>query len=338
MPFTHKANHYTNINMNGRLYDPLLGRMLSPDPNIQDPANSQNFNRYSYALNNPMVYTDPSGYYIGGGSNSYFIDGQEVSDREFNAYMHGLYGSDSYSIEGYGDVYDKYIFNLLDVERKIALLQFLKDNENYKPWVWKDKPHGSKIEIEPATFTWYGESYTYGKGATSYVSFTDNSQTTDYENETFNANTYMHQEASSDFGYHEANSGENENHEFEQKITMATSPFALIGEAAKMTYNEMSKADQLLKTSKYLKYIGNIKYVGIAGELVNTGKSIIDFRNSPTWGNAARVNNAVGTMCLNRIPYGGPIISIIWGAIDVSGGFNDVYNYLDEQQKLYNKK
>jgi len=39
------------INMNGRLYDPLLGRFLSPDNYVQMPDFSQNFNRYSYALN-----------------------------------------------------------------------------------------------------------------------------------------------------------------------------------------------------------------------------------------------------------------------------------------------
>jgi len=49
------------INMNGRMYDPLLGRMLSPDNYVQAPDNSQSFNRYSYCLNNPLVYTDPSG-------------------------------------------------------------------------------------------------------------------------------------------------------------------------------------------------------------------------------------------------------------------------------------
>ena len=50
------------INMNGRLYDPYLQRFLSPDPFIQAPGNAQNFNRYSYCLNNPLMYTDPSGY------------------------------------------------------------------------------------------------------------------------------------------------------------------------------------------------------------------------------------------------------------------------------------
>jgi len=47
--------------MNGRLYDPLIGRFLSPDPYMLDPFFSQDYNRYSYARNNPFIYTDPSG-------------------------------------------------------------------------------------------------------------------------------------------------------------------------------------------------------------------------------------------------------------------------------------
>jgi len=48
-------------NMNGRLYDPVVGRFLSPDPYIADPSFSQSYNRYAYALNNPLKYNDPSG-------------------------------------------------------------------------------------------------------------------------------------------------------------------------------------------------------------------------------------------------------------------------------------
>ena len=49
------------IDMNGRIYDPVLGRFLSPDPYIQAPDFTQNYNRYAYCLNNPFKYTDPSG-------------------------------------------------------------------------------------------------------------------------------------------------------------------------------------------------------------------------------------------------------------------------------------
>ena len=49
------------IHMNGRLYDPALHRFLMPDNYIQDPFNTQNFNRYGYCLNNPLVYVDENG-------------------------------------------------------------------------------------------------------------------------------------------------------------------------------------------------------------------------------------------------------------------------------------
>src|SRR5690606_3505529 len=49
------------INMNARLYDPKLHRFLAPDNFIQDPSNSQNYNRYGYVWNNPLRYNDPSG-------------------------------------------------------------------------------------------------------------------------------------------------------------------------------------------------------------------------------------------------------------------------------------
>ena len=52
-------------NANARLYDPVTGRFLAPDPLIQDPTSTQNFNRYSYCLNNPLKYTDESGEIIG---------------------------------------------------------------------------------------------------------------------------------------------------------------------------------------------------------------------------------------------------------------------------------
>jgi|GEM_PF-1505479 len=52
---------FSLINMNGRVYDPITARMLSADEDVEDPGNTQNYNRYSYCLNNPLKYTDPSG-------------------------------------------------------------------------------------------------------------------------------------------------------------------------------------------------------------------------------------------------------------------------------------
>lgn len=52
------------VHMQGRVYDPTIGRFLSPDFFVQDPYSSQNYNRYSYVLNNPLSYTDPDGELI----------------------------------------------------------------------------------------------------------------------------------------------------------------------------------------------------------------------------------------------------------------------------------
>lgn len=49
------------INMNARLYDPKLHRFIQADEFMQDPNNTQYQNRYTYALNNPLRYTDPDG-------------------------------------------------------------------------------------------------------------------------------------------------------------------------------------------------------------------------------------------------------------------------------------
>ena len=54
------------INMNGRMYDPVIGRFISPDPVLQFPNNTQGLNPYSYALNNPLRFVDPSGYSLVG--------------------------------------------------------------------------------------------------------------------------------------------------------------------------------------------------------------------------------------------------------------------------------
>jgi RHS repeat-associated protein len=56
------------VHMNGRVYDNEIGRFLSADPFIQFPLSTQGFNRYSYVGNNPLSYTDPSGFEINKGA------------------------------------------------------------------------------------------------------------------------------------------------------------------------------------------------------------------------------------------------------------------------------
>ncbi|MFS8071395.1 MAG: RHS repeat-associated core domain-containing protein, partial [Byssovorax sp.] len=50
------------VNMKGRVYDPKVGRFLTTDPIVSHPGFGQSWNPYSYVLNNPLAFTDPSGF------------------------------------------------------------------------------------------------------------------------------------------------------------------------------------------------------------------------------------------------------------------------------------
>ncbi len=95
------------INMNGRMYDPVIGRVLSPDKFVQAAGYTQNYNRYSYCMNNPLKYTDPSGWYmdIGRGINTVF-ESHEVSFYTYGIGSPGNYyaGRGGGGGTGYGNV------------------------------------------------------------------------------------------------------------------------------------------------------------------------------------------------------------------------------------------
>ena len=50
------------VHMNGRVYDPLIGRFMSADPMVEAPLNLKSYNRYAYIWNNPLSAADPSGF------------------------------------------------------------------------------------------------------------------------------------------------------------------------------------------------------------------------------------------------------------------------------------
>ena len=85
------------INMNGRIYDPLMSMMLSPDNNIQMPQALQNFNRYSYCLNNPLRYNDPTGEWVEslvfgvvGGCSNVVMNAKNIDSFKEGALLFGV--------------------------------------------------------------------------------------------------------------------------------------------------------------------------------------------------------------------------------------------------------
>src|SRR5207237_8890913 len=63
------------IHMNGRLYDPRIGRFVSADPTTPTGQTGNYWNRYSYVLNNPLGYVDPSGYSPARDTDTDWVDG-----------------------------------------------------------------------------------------------------------------------------------------------------------------------------------------------------------------------------------------------------------------------
>lgn len=51
-------------NYDARLYDPVIGRFVSPDSIVPDWYDPQSLNRFAYAFNNPLNYIDPSGHEV----------------------------------------------------------------------------------------------------------------------------------------------------------------------------------------------------------------------------------------------------------------------------------
>jgi len=82
MPFGHERLHtglvasnykYTDqeldpetglYNYGARLFDPIMGRFITPDTIVPDPYDPQTLNRYSYCRNNPLIYVDPTGQFF----------------------------------------------------------------------------------------------------------------------------------------------------------------------------------------------------------------------------------------------------------------------------------
>jgi RHS repeat-associated protein len=83
------------IHMNGRVFDPLIGRFMSVDPFIQAPFELQSHNRYAYVMNNPLAFTDPSGYTcsfgIGGSLSDCVSDAGSSISR---VWQRDIYGSE----------------------------------------------------------------------------------------------------------------------------------------------------------------------------------------------------------------------------------------------------
>ncbi|NJL26803.1 MAG: RHS repeat-associated core domain-containing protein [Thermoanaerobaculia bacterium] len=97
--------------MHARYCSPTLGRFLSFDPIGGNPRAPQSWNRYSYALNSPINYTDPEGLFAQLFLDLYFVvfDEITVTASSYSSLLGYFYRLGYYFSEGvrpsiYGDL------------------------------------------------------------------------------------------------------------------------------------------------------------------------------------------------------------------------------------------
>jgi len=134
------------IDMNGRVYDPVIGRFLSPDPVIQAPDFTQNFNSYSYCYNNPLKYTDPTGNNVYGKAGYINTDFGTIGHSSFEVFVNGI------NMDQYNDILERRFIDSIEggddnsnEEEREAQQGDLTFNYLTGKWVYADGPDKGKV-------------------------------------------------------------------------------------------------------------------------------------------------------------------------------------------------
>lgn len=124
------------INMNARLYDSKLHQFLSCDNFVQDPTNTQNYNRYGYVLNNPLKYNDPTGNEYDAFKN-WANQNFESSMAKLNSTLGRI---QSLSISGVSSTsyFDMGIFDPPSGNGTTGEIQFGTGEDKDKEYIWED--------------------------------------------------------------------------------------------------------------------------------------------------------------------------------------------------------
>jgi RHS repeat-associated protein len=320
------------INMNGRVYDPYLARFLSPDPFIAEPHNAQNYNRYSYALNNPLRYTDPSGYY-----HHYWDNNDRVR-------LH---------IEGSSGAY-----GINDWSRHMRTGGLGPGSGNH----WSDQFRSEWGNFMLGNQSSYDRMY--GRGAYTFMAgyYTGDNNLYTWNSVAWNSH------AGNEVDREIVNNGVNVYYSgawvranpFTGPTLGSSIPFSGRVEGGNSFLNSLNDfntcfgaglfgADRTLSATRIGRNIGFglaytpfarvtnfVKPLGYGTSFVGFGIGIARFTMSDySWGDYGQLGVSFLSSGLSLGTVTAPF-GIALGAVDMFGGFNSFYNYLDEQEQFYN--
>ncbi len=297
------------INMNGRMYDPVIARFLNVDPVVQDPGNSQDFNSYSYCINNPLGYSDFNGYVRSP------VLASTITDPDAIAAFLSSYLSSGGNLRYAESATAGWDVKKMWYDDETGILDFWVYGPGGDDSVWGDSDNGTvpvqgvvisaiKItvhisQIQAYSNLIYQRPIDLASGGGDLIN--------SLGNYTGAANNSAYGIVLASNLYKESTRG----------LTTTTSTIAREVQAAKV----LSK---IATVTKWTGYLGNT--ISIAANTVNVF-------NDPTAANYARVavnGFAVGLNLVNLIVPGlGTGLSLIVSTVDGIGGFNWLYNRLE---------
>jgi hypothetical protein len=315
-----------------------LSRFLSPDPFVQTPTHSQSYNRYSYCLNNPLKYTDPSGYkqkpffewemnYFNSGASLVFSR-PDIGSLYLSGSMGYTYVGNNEYIDkasgetvGYETVFNNYILPAQNKESgnsestDIVNLYFPRQTpvltNKYIPGAIKWNVDGSTWYV--FGFTTIYTSRTYEVGAPlgqggGYSVWQNAAEKSGYASSTLGG---LGNIVYSEYKGVERWVGKNGNYYNSSKVRMngGYARSAQLAKSASMTY----------------------KIAGHSMTALSVGFTAVDFAYSDkSGGDYAKLVSAGIGVGLCFIPVIGPGLSIIYGIADSAGAFDGIYDYFDQ--------
>jgi len=347
------------INMNGRVYDPFLARFLSPDPFVQAPGYSQNYNRYSYAWNNPLRFVDPSGFInqypdegvvrrhmdggsapnwypfasggrYGPGSNNHWSDQYRSESGNFMLMNQSSF-INRYGIASYYMNMARVTGNLTTLTNPNLIAAFLPAATSTSRRLWGDRAGGFFFEYDPISKNFFVP------GTNTIIDIVK-----EYSN-------YLSGKSVSG---RVATSGRVDGSGEDKTYGSVMEGDIYQAGAAVNALVNISSTDAWTKSVKYVEIVSSeaqaqkvlykiargTKYAGWVGNTLSLGVSYTEAfvnRNGPNAGfyQAQAVGSTVivGLNALNFVVPGlGTVLSITAGAVDAAGGFNWIYESFND--------
>ena len=335
------------IDMKARLYDPHLGQFLEPDPYVQAPEKPMSYNRYAYCLNNPLRYTDPSGY-IHAPAVPYDNDRDIIEDPWWSGCWALAIGRGTPlawttripSVGGFGSSvivtrvtdawHGAYRVSSTGRYQTVDIFGAHGGYTRYvSPWLGANGPTATHFfyDLSPGTTA---NSWGYSPSLNDCMGGSVAGEGSGWSRGGYGGGGYG--------GYGGGGSGGGDRtggglrlldrlDGANSFISPITDGLNLIGTAAERSLRASSTVDAATGVLKGVKVAG--KGLGWAGAWLSLGVNLANVVINPTPGNIAQGVVSAGIVGIGMLGPAGAITAFVLSSVDAAGGFDDFYEWID---------